>query len=249
MTILMLALLQSAAPVGQLPPNFQRIELQRCVVQTTKDTFPCLLRSMGAEEGSNGADQAVEMFMPANAKYLSAIEQVVREDFKLDDPQSPLSRDLMKKGVYSQDQAPRIILADFRARVQGKGFDYARLAREMKDKAAATGNRERITAGPVSLDRCKRPDDPPGTVIVSCVQNADGTLAVNRRTPNAAPPPTSAAPGALPAGIPAGSTSVALDQCKSSTPLPEGVVLKACWRLPDGRFARQAERAGEVSKN
>lgn len=250
-TLILLAA-QAAAPAAPVAPSLDPAviptlklrEIERCNPKSITDATNCISSSMDEDE-LDTLDKSV------GRKYRPAYEALISRTWRLDDPTTPLALDMKKRDVYTPRVAPGVLIFVTLQKLRAERVDYARIAKQIEDEVkrapaaagpVAAAPKPAIVPGPRPLTECKQASDAADVTVTACTQNVDGTLTRTVSRPGAAAA-TTTAPGALPQGIPAGSVQVSLDQCKSSTPLPEGVVLKACWKLPDGRFARQAVAA------
>lgn len=250
-SILIALLVQATAPASSLDPasipSLKQVEIERCAPKSISDALSCISQSLDG-------DVLEDIAGSTRNSHRAAYEALLRASWKLDDPSSPVAAEMVKRKVYNPNAAAGILLADMNERLSGRRFDYVRLSNEMTakgankpQKAATATTAAAVTPGALPIERCKQKSDPADLRITGCQQNADGTMTRTLFKPAAAPPPP--VPGALPEGIAAGSVSVALELCKSSSPLPAGTMLKACWKQPDGRFARQAVRDPNAPKN
>ena len=183
----------SAAPADQVPENVlvNPRTLQRCKPHTAELAADCLIESLDP-------DAADSLARGPGQPYRAALAAQMRSAWMLDDPASPVAKDLARKGVYDAASAPEILFAVMGARMQHREFDFTRLARTMHASAPAPATAPAPAAAPgaASLDGavpvdhalCQRPDAPAGEVIVSCMRLSNGALLATRRTPNAPAP-------------------------------------------------------------
>ena len=180
--------------VGAVPDNVltNPRALSRCKPRTAELAADCLIEALDAEE-------ADKIARGPGQPYRDALKNQMRTAWMLDDPASPVARDLAKKGVYDAASAPEILFAVMGARLQHREFDFTRLARTLRATppavpaaapapAAPAGAPSLDGAVPVDLALCQRPNAPAGEVIVSCMRLTNGALMATRRTP-AAPRP------------------------------------------------------------
>lgn len=165
--------------------------LLKCKPRSAELAADCLIEALDADAAESAA-------RGPGQPWRDALKSQMRTAWMLDDPNSPVAKDLAKKGVYDAASAPEILLAVMGARLQHRDFDFARLAKTLQANppVSAASVTTPAPAGAPSLDgavavdhdQCKRPSDPPGTIIVSCMRLTNGALMATRRTP-AAPTP------------------------------------------------------------
>ena len=189
--LMSLTAVQVAPAAGEVPVNvlIQPRALERCSARSAEVAAGCLSEALDPEE-------AERLAQGPGQPWREALKAQIRTALRLDDPTSPVAKDLTRKGVYDPASSPEILIAVMGARLQNRQFDWARLAKTMKANQPAVAGAPAAApaaAGPPSLEGavpvdhalCQRPDAPAGEVIVSCMKLTNGALMATRRTPNA----------------------------------------------------------------
>lgn len=172
--------LAGAVPaMAELPASYDAEKVAACAPQTVDAAVACLKSTLSPADLVVLADRAASM------RFRGHIDEMLRVQWKLRDPDTPLVRYMSRHGIFgSAVRAPGTIIGALQADAKGARLNYSAVAAAIRAAPVLpdTGPPPPGTFdGPAGsetlpMSACSELKLPPGAVMSKCLRLSDGTM-------------------------------------------------------------------------
>lgn len=168
--------------LAEMPASLDKEAIKACSPADIEAAVECLASSL------NDADR--ERLVAPRSAFRPDLDRYLAETWRLDDPSTPLVKELTATGFTQRGVGPSVVIMAFHAKLRGRAMDYQQLAAEFKRAFAskqgmleipvsgfASSGAPRLPDGAVELPivQCKPPKKlPSDSRLVGCFRLQDG---------------------------------------------------------------------------